>query len=341
MAGKRQHHIWQFIQRGFGEKRGKDHHIWVYEKGRHPRQTATRKYGVEPLFFSEGDDNAADNSITSFENSIQSHLQDLRTADHETDISPKFMAPFVTHLEMRSLFLREEMSSLGEKMLARLQDIFDDERKAENLMLSYLQSHPELIDEKLKDLGIQREMIPIIKAIIDLQIPSLVKQQAAPIAEMARSFLTPLIREMPRISKGAHLRSLGEGFSDIERTNLHLKMNYRFCKSTDDILLSDTGLVFFKQKGLAPFSQKGDDITDLIIPLGSKSYIYGFRKDPNLRSVKTINSALASCSYLSFVASNDTPSFRKLSNRIGKYAMLISDHDIGKIISFENLLKDL
>ena len=341
MAGKRQHHIWQFIQRGFGEKRGKDHHIWVYEKGRPPRQTSTRKYGVEPFFFSEGDDNTADDTITDFEISIQSHLQDLRTADNETDIDPEFMAPFVTHLELRSLFLREEMSSLGEKMLAGIQGIFEDERKAAKLMLSYMQSHPELIDEKFSEFGIEEEMIPVVKAYIDLQIPGLIKQQAAPLAEMARSFLTPLIREMPRISKNAHLRSFGEGFSEIERTSQHLKMNYKFCKSIDDILLPDTGLAFFKRKGLAPFSQKDDDIVDLIIPLGSSSYIYGFSKDTTQRSTKTINSALASCSYQSFIARNEAPSFHKLTNKIGKQATLISDHEIEKIISLDNLLKNL
>ena len=106
MAGKRQHHIWQFIQRGFGEKRGKDHHIWVYEKGCPPRKTVTRKHGVEPFFFSEGDDNTADDTITNFENSIHSYFQELRTSGAETRIASELVAPFVVHLEMRSLFLR-------------------------------------------------------------------------------------------------------------------------------------------------------------------------------------------------------------------------------------------
>ena len=51
MAGKEHHHVWRMLQRGFGEKRGKDHHIWVYSKDEKPKQKGTGNFGVEKYFY--------------------------------------------------------------------------------------------------------------------------------------------------------------------------------------------------------------------------------------------------------------------------------------------------
>jgi len=341
MAGKRQHHVWQLIQRGFGEKRGKDHHIWVYKKGCMPRQTSTRKFGVEPFFFSEDNDDAADITLTNFENSIQSRIQELRKAKDGAIVEPDFIAPFIAHLEMRSQFLREEISSLGERLITGLTKVLEDEKKAANMMFSYLQNHPELLENELEKYEIPDNLRPVAKAMVEIRIPDLIKEQTAPLAEMARTLLGPFIQKIPIISKRAQLESIGKGFTEIERTNTHLNMNYCVHISPENIILPDTGLAFFKRKGLAPISQKSDEITDVIIPIGSNSYVYGFRNDAIQRTAKTINNALASCSYQSFIARDDNPTFRKMADKIGKNAFLISDAEINKMVSFENLIQNL
>lgn len=341
MAGKNQHHVWQLIQRGFGEKRGKHHHIWIYKKRCAPRQTSTRKYGVEPFYFSDDNDNTADNVLTNFENSIQSRIQELRKARDGASVESDFMAPFITHLEMRSQFLREEISSLGERLITGLTELLLDEKKAANMMFQYLQNHPELLEDELEKHGISDDLKPSAKAMVETKIPSLIKEQTAPLAEMARTLLAPAVQRIPHIGKRAQLQCIGKGFTEIERTNTHHNMNYRLCISPEDIILPDTGLAFFKRKGLAPLSQKGDEITDVIIPIGSNSYIYGFRNDAIQRSAKTINNALASCSYQSFIARDDNLTFRKMAGRIGRNATLISDAEINKMISFDNLIQNL
>lgn len=77
MSGKKQHHIWQMIQRGFSWRERGDDHIWVYTKEAAPRQTVTRKYGQEKSFY--GDENSiADINITNFENQTQELIRKRR-----------------------------------------------------------------------------------------------------------------------------------------------------------------------------------------------------------------------------------------------------------------------
>ena len=121
MAGKEQHHVWRMLQRGFGEKRGKDHHIWVYRKGTKPSRKGTRNFGVDRFFYGpEGSE--TDKSITNFENSVQSSIQDARKLDDGAELSASFVAPLIAHLEVRSNFLRSELSNLTERMQAALTD---------------------------------------------------------------------------------------------------------------------------------------------------------------------------------------------------------------------------
>jgi hypothetical protein len=134
MAGKSQHHVWQHIQRGFGVKRGKHFHIWVYQKDQKAYLTGTHKYGTVGNFLSEDSDTRADEILTAFENEIQGTIHSIRQMDDRTVLASDTIAPIVTHLEMRSLFLRTEMSRLGERLLSGITEIFSSEKNLKKLI---------------------------------------------------------------------------------------------------------------------------------------------------------------------------------------------------------------
>ena len=145
MAGKQHHHVWRMLQRGFGEKKGKDHHIWVYRKGMKPSQRGTRNFGVDKFFYGpEGSE--TDESITKFENSVQGEIQDARTFDNGTELSAAFVAPLIAHLETRSNFLRQELSNLLERIQFVLGEHFSSTEKLKKMAKDYLKENPEQIN---------------------------------------------------------------------------------------------------------------------------------------------------------------------------------------------------
>jgi hypothetical protein len=119
MAGKHQHHIWQLLQRGFSQRSFGDDHIWVYEQNTSPRKTVTRLFGEEKFFYGK-ENSKADKNISDFENSVQGAIQDARAADNGTELDHEIFAAIISHLEMRSSFLRTSLSHIGERLIGAL-----------------------------------------------------------------------------------------------------------------------------------------------------------------------------------------------------------------------------
>ncbi len=146
MAGNRQHHVWQLLQRGFGEKRGKDHHIWVYKKGIAPQQTVTRLFGFEKHFYGE-EGSLADEVITDFENRMQSEVQEFRKLPHGSKLDSSTVASLIGHLETRSLFLRRDSSIRLQKAVDGWVDSSKNVTKIRKAMIAYLEENPEEVDK--------------------------------------------------------------------------------------------------------------------------------------------------------------------------------------------------
>jgi len=133
------------LQRGFGEKRGKDHHVWVYRKGVKPSQKGTGNFGVDRYFYGpEGSE--TDRRITEFENSVQSDIQDARKMDAGAELDAAFVAPLIAHLEVRSNFLRSELSNMTERMLVALDEHFSSTTKVQAMIKDYLRNNPKKVD---------------------------------------------------------------------------------------------------------------------------------------------------------------------------------------------------
>jgi hypothetical protein len=136
------------LQRGFGTKRGRDHHVWVYKKGLLPKQTSTKKFGVEKHFY--GPENSeADIKITSYENESQSILQEVRKLPNGVELDKEFVATLISHLEIRTAFLRREFSEMLQSMLSGLSANLLSPDAARKIMITYLKDNPEELDKWL------------------------------------------------------------------------------------------------------------------------------------------------------------------------------------------------
>lgn len=335
MAGSRHHHIWQMLQRGFGTKRGKDHHVWIYEKDRAPEQTVTRLHGREKYFYGpEGSD--ADTNITKYENENQSTIQEVRQLANGADVDAEFSATLIAHLEMRSAFLRDEASASFQKGVTALTNSLASPNVLRRAMHAYIKANPEQVDGLLDKNFVPSSDRDQVKRIIDEALNHLPSEALLDAIGPLLPQVELLSNSIPHIAKNAQNKVLAESASSHVRVRLYRDFKYRvFRPAGGQFILPDTTVCFTKHGGASPFAQKGDELEAVALPLSSSVAIVGCRSGEQPFSLKTLNRLLAACSFKSFIAKEDNETFRGLRGRIGKYAKLIDDRDLD--ISIDNL----
>lgn len=336
MSGRRQHHVWQMVQRGFSWRERGDDHIWVYKKATAPRQSVTRKYGQEKKFY--GDENSlADENITDFENQAQELIHFARKLEHGAVLDARQCASYVAHLEMRSKFLRSEVSNVGERLFREIRKLFDSRKNAEKLIVQFLNNRPELIEKELLKNGVPAESLPFVMHVISSDFSHFISSLSEDFSNNFQSLLDSFSESLAGVAKSAHNKSLESSFFNIGRFTVHSQLMYHTIKSEDvSFILPDTCLAVIKADGCAPLSSKDDDIEAVFCPISSSVGIMGVKSKTFFRDVETLNKILASCSYESFIANCDCPKLRKIANRIGRNAQLLSDAEIRKISSYES-----
>jgi len=207
--------------------------------------------------------------------------------------------------------------------------------------ISYLDKHPELIEEQFENNNIPTNLRPLLKAVFDSTAPGYIESNLAPMASAATIMLHSLLPKLEELAKGVHLKAILGGFSEIERTKIHQKLRYCIVRCESEILLPDTGVAFLKSNGVAPMISKEDTVDAVICPLTDSSYIYGSNSLNDTRSLDTVRSALASCAYVNFIAREENQDFRRLARRIGKNARLVSDREVSKMLTPARLLASL
>jgi hypothetical protein len=316
------------LQRGFGEKRGKDHHVWVYRKTEPAKQTVTRLFGVEKHFYGE-EGSQADTNITKYENDSQSIIQEIRKLRDGADVDSEFAATLISHLEIRTAFLRKQGSTTMQKAVGGLVERFRSPEKLRSMMINYLKDNPEELDKLLgkgfippaQRAGFTQISHQIVEKMSDEEILKSMEHGFGQIGEVMAQF--------PDLMKDGQNKALVRDFSNQDRAKSHLERKYFvFRPESGSLILPDTTLAFVKKEGASPLSQIKDDIQAVILPLGANIAIIGSANGKVNYSLKAINRILAGCSFEAFLAVEKNTIFDGLTGRIGKYAKLISDREL-------------
>jgi hypothetical protein len=341
VAGKDQHHIWRMLQRGFSfTDKGPDQ-IWVYSKASEPRQWVTKKFGQDEYFYGQPDV-GADKNITDYENSVQGFIQEARLTETGYQIDRETCAALLSHLEMRSQFIRDEMSRMGERAVQFLRNQLSSKSNFPRLVGAYLRKHPEVLESQLKEAGIDSSLWPAISGLVAQGIPNEVENTRLEIRTLFAGLFDSVVDSLVDIAKKSHNESMMSDFTEIERTNMHRRLDYFVYRtSSRELILPDTCVAFFMEGGCRPVSSRSDRIEGVVIPISADAAIVGKSTTHFNRDVSTIKRALASCAYKEFLSPLNNPELRNLSSRISKNAKLISDTEMQKIFRIDTLLDSL
>lgn len=338
MAGKEHHHVWRMLQRGFGEKRGKDHHIWVYRKGLKPSQKGTGNFGVDRFFYGpEGSE--TDRRITELENTLQSDIQRTRKLDAGTKLDAEFVAPLIVLLEIRSNFLRSELSNLTGRMLMELGKHFSSAEKVRAMMKDYLRKNPKTVDALLTKSLVPANQRDYASKLFEVYIDNLPPDATSDLFSEKIADIVQMAQLVPESIKEAHNKSI----LSIESNSPRIKALEEFTFTVyrprrGQLILPDTCIAFAGPKNASPFSQPKDKMRTVIIPISAEVAIIGQRGEIMPMELKSINRLLAGCAFDAFISKDCDPKLDALVGRIGKFSKLISDKEVRELFSFERLL---
>lgn len=329
MAGRKQHHVPQLLQRGFGEKSGKETQVFVFEKSGRVFPTNTKNYGAQRDFYAVKDDSFVDDMITEYENDINSFVGQLKEKNSIALKDTKTISGLIAHLETRTLFLRQEMAFLMGAVTSTISDLFSRSSNVEKILRVYLREHPNFLEEKLSEFKIESKNIGLARDLVSSQMDDLIKSASKSLSvEFSRMWRT-VEAELIDTIKSSHLKSLREQNANPVRAKFYQDLTYRVHDEIDgSFILPDVMTVFVTSNGIKPFTSKGDIVESVIFPLTSSQILIGERAHNVIRPLKQVNRILASAAFSSFIAKSDSPELRSLTSRIGRNAELLSNAEV-------------
>jgi hypothetical protein len=168
-----------------------------------------------------------------------------------------------------------------EILTQEMNKLFSNNKNLKTLLLSYYKENPKFIEEQLEKEGISEDLTIPAKILIDQYFPDLLDKALNESAVSFNPLFDHLLNKMKEMAKYAHIKSLMSDFHDLGRTRIHQNLKYMVARIDGELILPDTCVTFFKKSGVAPFYQKTDQVTDVIIPISSNAYIYGYKNERN------------------------------------------------------------
>lgn len=339
MAGKRQHFIPQFIQKGFASHVvGDEVFTWVYRKGAKAFNANIKNVGVEGFFYSEDNDSALDDTITVAEGAFSQLVNKLRK-DSAVSLSDSVqVAQLFAHLEVRTRYLRQSFFATGNHLFNELMVFLSDPASCESYFRRKIKNDPSLIRDFLSDelckRGLPQEAIPMLMRLrgllIERAMPSMVEQMA----QMAAYFRAEMPTKLKEASKSGHIKALTQTIAPNVKVYRYETLNFKVEVSEETGLpLGDSAVLFHVDaaREFKPFIEKDDVLVAVILPISSTQVLVGSEKDYKI-DLSVLPHAIAVSSLEYFIVSEASPENEDLSTFISENAHLLTMSQIEKLI---------
>ncbi|MEF3696627.1 DUF4238 domain-containing protein [Desulfolutivibrio sp.] len=324
MAGKRQHYLPRFLQRGFlSRKRKREELAFVfYSNGKH-YEHSIKQIAVESRFY-EIDEMTADDVVTDLEGCYAGIVDRIRKSGKIQSDDLNKLVEFIDHLVLRT---KNSRSLLGgstgylvdkvEKSVVTTDFITNllksgsfQDRVIEKVIASILKEKPESSPEVL------RELIRDKIAQDNAEMTRYAVEQARIVGPQFFSSVRGKLKNEIVKTQINFLRS-NEHTSEKFKKYMELKWSVKEYE-LGDLILGDIGVVGINMHGdvIPPLFES--NFYKLIFPISSNLLVIGSVDDSSLDLTKNeVNTLLSSMSIYLFVASNMSSDISRLSKLIG------------------------
>lgn len=339
MAGKRQHFIPRFLQKGFASHSvGEEIFTWTYRKGAKPFNTNIRNVGVEGFFYSENNDTSLDDTITIAESDFAELVDSIRLNNAVDKRDQEKIARLFAHLEIRTRHLRQNFFATGNQLLNRMLEYLNDPAYCEKFIRRRIINDPSIIKDSLsKELrkrGISKNVFSIL---MRLSGP-FIKSKMPDMLDFCAFMVTYLRKEMPErlklASKTGHIRALNKGLSPTVKVQRFKKLNFKVVTSENSLLpLGDSALVFHVrgERSFKPILENKDELIALLLPISSSQVMIGC-KENYMPDFSLLRGIIAGCSLEYFISNKSSPENEKISGIISKNSYLLTEFQMEELI---------
>lgn len=329
MAGKRQHYIPRFLQRGFLAERTDDaERTWLHRRGTAPRLVVTRDVGVGEYFYSKlaaAGEETLDDLTTSLEGDIHTDLQAIRQAKWGSLIESSVAARITTHLTFRTAHLRSVFQQCVAQLLDQISARASDSDQFRELIdLDSAEMHRALtvIDEELNSSPLGNLLPrPFAKRFAAFWLRESFNDIYASHMPMIAEALTKLVKALPSLIRDGHNNALRTTNSTQWEADL-AQLSWRTHSVVGAILPDCIALAQIGADALTPLVLKENQIPDaIILPIAHDLLLVGSKDGPIEIDIDVVNAASAACSDSFFIARSPCSS-TDLSSLIGQRCLL-------------------
>lgn len=326
MAGKRQHYIPRFLQRGFLATSSQEaERTWLHRSGAAARLVGTRDVGVGENFYSKLSKDGTptlDDLITALEGGLDEKLNAMRHAPDKVPVNSEVAAELVAHLMLRTAHVRSVFAQASTQLLDQTNELLTDpDRLRHYLNVDDDPSNTSigLVGEVLKQ--IPSEALSLPPALMRRMIAFWIRERYRTLYEHSIPAMAEALSEIGRgilsTIREAHNRALTTADQSRWKSDL-ARLSWQTCSVTGAIL-SDCVVVARESGGtFAPLLLSERERIDLVVlPIAHNRLLVGSTVGDFNISVEAVNEASASCSD-SFFVSRSADDAAGLSDLIGK-----------------------
>lgn len=327
MAGKRQHYVPLFLQRGFlADEPGEAQRTWLHWRSQAPKTAAIRDIGVGLHFYSKSSTDGSptlDDYITEAESEFVTSLETLKAMSPGVRVDSEVASRLVMHLTFRTAHIRSSLTLGAMQVLEQVtQYICTNERMREALG----------VDGGTRDGTVENLMDQV------LLLAPIAMRDAPP--ELAKRIVTFFVREqfdtlyertMPELSatiatigqgipeaiQGAHKKVLATADMSPREREL-ATLSWQTVAVTGAVLPDCIAIARESNGDYVPLLLSNwSEVGCVILPIAHDRLLVGTKDNGKIPSLSAINPASASCSE-SFFLSKHPSHGESLSPLIGQ-----------------------
>jgi hypothetical protein len=347
MAGKNQHYIPQFLQRGFScqaaqgfapksKKDNENAQIWLFKR-ESAKIAHIRKEGAEKYFYGAKDSDV-DKVITDAEYSYGKLVNALRRHNGDTPVRENDIPELLAHMITRTKHIRQIMSDLGDSALDVLRSSLPNAEELVIFLISYLQNNPDKIGAGL---AVEQQQI-LVKLIQDnpgLILDLIGNQYGEDIYRLFNHTLLELKEDVDILVKDAHLNTLIESIEPQLRVD-RLRCLHWFIsvKKPGSYILSDSLVIFQHNDGsYSSVWAINEEIQCVFLPISSQRLLIGTKETEIPRvNPEDINYASSRLSSDFFIASQNTEREVAYQQDLGKSCSAFLDEKYIEMVTIAN-----
>jgi len=334
MAGKNQHHIPRFMQRGFAAPSDK-HKIWRFEKNVVPRKPRSiSNTGSEDDFYGQ----EVDAIITAQENRISTELARLRAELVGSMVDPDTAAELVDHLAPRAAHLRQTLERGLRQLISGAGELFSEQEKIEAIMgLDQPTPTPKFEEHssKLFDEYPAFEQLGLPRSVLNRIAFQLAREQfgktTAELLPLFNRLIAGWLEKSAEVSRTGHNKALSRAEVLTVRRQFLASLDWEVAQAPREgaVLPDCIAIALLVDGTISPLTLAGtDEIRAVVMPLATTKLLVGMHDGESLPPSFNFNPAAARASHRYFLAATNSAAIAKFAPLIDERSSSLVDEAV-------------